>query len=426
MNYTEALKYIESTGKFGSRPGLERISELCRRMGDPQKGMKYIHVAGTNGKGSFCSMMASVLRAAGYSVGLYTSPYVKRFNERMSVDGVDISDAELGELAGLVRFHADKIPDNITEFEINTAIAFEYFRRHRCDIVVLEVGMGGRLDATNIIEQPLLSVITGIALDHTAYLGDTVEQIAWEKAGIIKSGAPAYYGGEDKTAEAVIRARAEELDVAYYAVNYTELTNIRTAFDGTYFDFGGEKDFHINLLGLYQPKNAASVISAVKILRARGLEITESALREGLESAVWHARFEKLCSEPLVIYDGSHNPQGMEAATESIRGLFGGQKVNILTGVMSDKDYIYMAGLLAPLADRVYTVTPDNPRSLPAADYAEVFRSLGADASAYDSLPAAVAAAVDDCKKTNTPLIALGSLYMYAEFTSALDAEMGR
>lgn len=421
MNYSEAVAYIESTAWMGSRPGLERIGELCAALGDPQCGMRFVHVAGTNGKGSFCAMTASVLREAGYRTGLYTSPYVLRFNERMSIDGVDISDDELAELTTLVEPLIERMESKPTEFEIITAIAFEYFRRHGCDVVVLEVGMGGRLDATNIIEQPLLSVITGIALDHTAFLGDTVEKIAAEKAGVIKPGCPVHWGGRDEAAGRVIADIAAARGADFRAVDYSRLSNVRPTLDGTTFDFDGLRDLRISLLGLYQPQNAASVVAAVPLLRERGLDIDEAALRRGLAATRWPARFERLRTEPVVIYDGSHNPQGVRAAVDSIRGIFGERRVALLSGVLADKNYRQMADMLSEVGARAFCVTPPSPRALPARDWATQLTERGIPAEAYGDMRGALAAAYAYCRAGGTPLVALGSLYMYADFRAALD-----
>lgn len=420
MNYKESVDYIESVLWMGSRPGLDRMKHVMQLMGNPQDGMKFIHVAGTNGKGSFCAMTESILRAAGYKTGLFVSPYVARFNERMRVNGIEITDYELAEITTYVRAYVDTLEDKFTEFELITAIGFEYFKRHQCDIVVLEVGMGGRLDATNIIKNPVLSVITGIALDHMAYLGNTVEKIAFEKAGIIKSGCPVHWGGRDISAEKVISARAEELGSPFQAVDYSALKNVRCSLFGSDFDFGGYKDLHINLLGLYQPENAASVLDAIPQLRKSGLNISDEAIRHGLKSTVWEARFEKLSDNPVVIYDGSHNPEGVEAAVRSIKVLFANEKVNILSGVMRDKDYNTIAKLLAPIARYVFTVTPTCTRSLPSAEYADVFRTLGIEADAFDTLDAGAKEAYAKSKAEGTPLIILGSLYMYADIKTAL------
>lgn len=420
MNYTESLEYIKSVGWLGSRPGLSRITELCRLLGDPQKELRFIHVAGTNGKGSFCAMTASILRAAGYRVGLYVSPCITRFNDRMSVNGEPVGDELLAELVTLVREKSESMDEPATEFELITAAAFEYFRREKCDVVVLEVGMGGRMDATNIIENPVLSVITGIALDHTAFLGDTVEKVAAEKAGIIKKGCPVHWGGKDEAAKAVIEAKAREMGSEFGEVEYEKLDNIRPSLEGSYFDYDGLCDLHIGLLGLYQPENAASVVAAVRRLGDRGFEISEDALRRGLSETRWPARFERLSTNPTIIYDGSHNPQGMAAAVRSIREIFGGEKVNILTGVLGDKDYRDMVEMLSTVCRKAFTVTPDNSRALSAENYAEVFRACGVPAEALVSIPEGVAAARDEAEKSGVPLVILGTLYMYSDIRAAL------
>lgn len=421
MTYTEALEYIHSISWTFCKPGLERIGVLCERLGNPQKNLKFIHVAGTNGKGSFCSMMDSILRKTGLRVGLYTSPYIRFFNERMCVDGVPISDGELAEITEYVRPIADAMEDKPTEFELITAIAFEYFRRHACDVVILEAGMGGRLDSTNIIRNPLLSVITGIALDHTAFLGDTVEKIAMEKAGIIKDSSPVLYGGTDASAGNVIRGVAEAKGSSFEVVAYEKLTNLRFHLDGTKFDFGSYEDLKIRLLGTYQPRNAAAVITAVELLRRGGLEISETALREGLSSAVWHARFEMLWKEPLMIFDGAHNPQGIASAVESIRTYFPNRKVYLLTGVLRDKDYTAIAADLSQVACRAFTLTPNSPRALSSEEYAETLRTAGIDAEAFVSLTDALRAAWGAAKADGVPLICLGSLYVYADLMEILE-----
>lgn len=414
MNYAQTLAYIHSINWCFCKPGLARIGELCEKMGHPEQGLKCIHVAGTNGKGSFCAMTASVLQAAGLKVGLYTSPYIRSFNERMQINGESISNDELIEITALVRPIADSMEDKPTEFELITAIAFEYFRRHRCDVVVLEAGLGGRLDSTNIIRTPLLSVITGIALDHTALLGDTVEAIAGEKAGIIKDGAPVLFGGEDDAAAAVIQKAALTRGSHFSRVDYEKLTNIRADLDGTHFDYDGRRDVYIRLLGLYQPKNAAVVLEAIRLLRAQGLHIPESAVYAGLQNAVWHARFEIVGRDPLILFDGAHNPQGIAQAVSSIRHYFGDEKVYLLTGVLRDKDYTGIARMLAKVADRAFTMTPDSPRALDAAAYAEVLRAAGIHVTAHDNIPAAFLAAKAAAKAAGKPLICLGSLYVYA------------
>ena len=414
MNYKEALDYIHSVNWTFCKPGLERITALCDALGDPQTGMRFIHVAGTNGKGSFCAMTAEILKSAGYKVGLFTSPYIKTFNERMMINGEMIGEQELADLTAYVRPIADAMADKPTEFELITAIALLYFRRHDCDVVVLEAGMGGRLDSTNVIREPLLSVITGIALDHMAFLGDTVEKIAAEKAGIIKDGRPVLYGGEDAAACRVIADTAAARGSAFHAVDYGALTVSRADLSGATFDFGVYKDVKLNLLSTYQPRNAAAVLTAVDILRAEGLCIPDSAVREGLATVVWRGRFELLADNPPVIFDGAHNAQGITAAVDGIRHYFGGQKVYVMTGVLQDKDYVAIAQALASVASRAFVLTPENPRALAGEEYAALLESNGVPSIAYPSVKETYAAAVAAARRENVPLICLGSLYTYA------------
>ncbi|MBE6535840.1 MAG: bifunctional folylpolyglutamate synthase/dihydrofolate synthase [Ruminococcaceae bacterium] len=414
MNYEESLEYIHSISWCFCKPGLERIGELCKRLGHPERGLKFIHVAGTNGKGSFCSMLSSILCKAGYKTGLYTSPYIRIFNERMCINGEPISDGELAEITTYVRPIAEDMTDKPTEFELITAVAFEYFRRNGCDVVVLEAGMGGRLDSTNIIRDPLLSVITGIALDHTAFLGDTVEKIAAEKAGIIKDTRPVLFGGEGESVYAVISDTAQKEGSKCYRTDYSKLKIKEATLQGTSFDFGTWSDMKIHLLGLYQPRNSASVLTAVDILRDGGLDISDDAVRDGLLAARWQARFEIIEKEPLIIFDGAHNPEGIDSAVKSIKHYFE-RKVYVLTGVLKDKDYDYIASRLSEIASAAFVMTPDNPRALPAKDYSDVLSKNGVECFIYDGVAEAFDAAKKKAHKDGLPLVCLGSLYTYCQ-----------
>lgn len=414
MTYEEALSYIHGVSWTFCKPGLERIRALCEALGNPQDGLRFIHVAGTNGKGSFCSMLSSVLREAGYKTGCYTSPYIKVFNERMAIDGEMISNDELAELTAYVKPIADAMTDKPTEFELITAIAFEYFHRHACDVVVLEAGMGGRLDSTNIIRDPLLSVITGIALDHTAFLGDSIEKIALEKAGIIKDGRPVLYGGEDAAAACVIEEVARARNSSFLSVDYSDLSCKSMTLEGSLLEFGDHKDIKIRMLGLYQPKNAAVVLSAVDLLRDAGMKISEQAVKRGLGAASWPARFEILSQDPLVIFDGAHNPQGIDAAVQSIQHYFKDQKVYVMTGVLRDKDYCVIARRLSEIASRAFVMTPDNPRALDGKEYASLLSSFGVSAKAYSSVKEAFDHAKQAALCDGIPLVCLGSLYTYS------------
>lgn len=420
MNYNEAIEYIHSVNWMFCNPGLDRVKTLCKALGDPQDSLKFIHVAGTNGKGSFCAMTDSVLRAQGYRVGLFTSPYIMEFGERMRVDGENISDDELCSLVEKVKPIADAMEDKPTEFELITALAFLYFAEKGCDYVVLECGLGGRLDATNVVKTSILSVITGIALDHTAILGDTHEKIAAEKAGIIKKGVPALWCGAHDGAERVIREKAAEVGARFERIDRSTMKIKRMTLDGTDFDFGEHKNMHIPLLGSYQPLNAANVLSAIDLLRGLGVEIGDEAIRAGLADVVWHARFEIINRSPLIIADGGHNPEGIDGAVDSIKQYFT-ERVGIVTGVMADKDYRYMAGRMAEVADKVFCLTPDNPRALSSEEYAKVFEDLSISAVACASVDDAVGKAMEWGREHNMPIICLGSLYMYGEIRGSLN-----
>ena len=420
MTYDEALEYIHGISWTFCKPGLDRIRTLCDGLGNPQDGLRFVHVAGTNGKGSFCSMLSSVLSAAGYRVGLYTSPFILRFNERMQVSGVPISDEKLAELTERVRPIAEAMTDRPTEFELITAIAFEYFRDAGVDLVILECGMGGRLDSTNIINNSLLSVITGIALDHTAFLGDTVEKIATEKAGIIKHGCPVLYGDTDGAVLSIIREKAMEAGSEVHTVDYARLNTRAADLDGSVLDFGGITELRLPLLGLYQPINCARVLSAVEILNDGGLEITEADIRRGLQAAKWPARFEIIDRDPLTIFDGAHNPEGISAAVKSIRHYFGTTGVVAVSGVLSDKDYEFIAGELAGVAKRVFTITPDSPRALSAEKYAECIRKNGAKATPTASVAEALDRAQEYAGANGLAVVCLGSLYTYGEVVKHL------
>lgn len=424
MTNEEALQYIHSMHRLGAHPRLDHTRALLAAIGDPQSRYRCLHVAGTNGKGSFCAMSEAILRAAGYRVGLYTSPYVKDFSERIRVNGENIPPQTLAEITELVRNAAEKLDTPPSEFELITVIAFEYFRRQRVDVVVLEVGLGGRLDPTNVIEQPLLSVITGIGFDHTAQLGNTLQAIAAEKAGIIKPRCPALFGGGSDSAGRTLATVAAAVRAPFQVVDGTRLKVKHMGLDGTVFDFGEMKDLHLSLLGTYQPQNAATVLTAMEILReSADMRISEEAIRQGLQNAVWHARFECLSTAPTALFDGAHNPQGVSAAVRSIQAYFPDTKVLVLSGVMQDKDFDAMIEGLKPVTAFAYTVTPSNPRALPAEEYAEHFHAHGIPAEAHASIPEAVSAAYAAAREQGLPLVCLGSLYLYRDIAACIEAE---
>ena len=319
MNAIEAIEYIHSVCWKGSIPGLDRTENLLKLMGNPEKKLKFVHIAGTNGKGSTAAMTASILQKAGYRVGLYTSPYIYRFHERMQVNGVEISDEDLAAVTEYVKPLAQSLEVSPTEFELVCCIAFEYFLRQNCDIVVLEVGMGGAFDATNVIECPEVAVITNIGLDHTDFLGSTVEEIAATKAGIFKEGGRAVIYRGSESVEKVFEDVCAQRNVSLKKANFDGLKLHACNLEGQTFDCGHRKDLFLPLLGVHQLKNAAVVLSIADTLVEQGWHISEEHIRDGLRFARWPGRFDIVGRDPLFIIDGGHNPQCIEALVLNIR-----------------------------------------------------------------------------------------------------------
>ena len=411
MTYNEALTYIHSICWKGSRLGLGRTRELLQKLGNPEKRLKFIHIAGTNGKGSCAAMLSSILEAAGYRVGLYTSPFINRFNERMQINHQCIPDGELAELTAYIRPFADGMADPPTEFELITALAMVYFARHQCDIVVLEVGMGGELDSTNIIDVPEAAVIMAMGLDHVKELGPTMADIARAKAGIIKEGGRVVSYGGNPEADAVIAAACREKNASLRQPDFAAIVPGDFSLEGQSFSYKGWHDLRIPLVGAYQMKNAAVVLETVEVLRQRGWHISDEAVVQGLKNTRWPARFEVLRRDPVFIVDGGHNPHGIRATAESLQRLFPGKKFTFVTGVMADKDVESILGLIVPLADQFFTVRPDNPRAMSAQELAERIRAMGAKATPCESVADGVARAVAAEGKDGVAC-ALGSLYM--------------
>lgn len=417
MDYKEALEYINGVSWLGSKPGLERITELLSRLDNPQSTLRYVHVAGTNGKGSISAMLASVLKKAGLKTGLFTSPYVNRFNERMQINGNQIEDFEVAKLVGEIKPHADAMDDHPTEFEMMTAAALLWFSRSKCDIVVLEVGLGGRLDATNVIPCPDCCVIANIGLDHTAILGDTLEEIAYEKAGIIKDGCAVVmyqqYGEVMEAVRDVCYERNAELTVP----DFDDIAPEFDSRDGQVFTYGGEA-YAIPLLGAHQLKNAATVLEVIEVLRRQGWSIEHEAVEAGLYAVSWPARFEIVHSEPWFVVDGGHNPQCAQALSECLQQYFPEGKRVLLIGVLRDKDYTKIADTLAPLFDAFVTVTPAINRALPAAELAKLFENRGCEVQAADTIEEGVRIAMDIAEELDGMVCACGSLYICGEIRS--------
>ncbi len=370
MDKQEAIEYMGTRSWQTSTRGLHRIKELLNLMGSPQEKLRFLHVAGTNGKGSVCCMLASVLTKAGYRTGLYTSPFVNCFNERMQVDGVSITDEELAELTQQVRNCAERMQEHPTEFELVTALGLLFFLKKQCDVVVLEVGLGGRTDATNIIASPQLAIVTTIGFDHTAELGNDLSEIAGEKAGIVKADTQVVSAPQKPKAAAVLQKQCDTLMVPLYTADMARLALLCADTHGQRFLWDG-KELNIHLVGEHQLENVAVVLTAIDCLKNQGFAIEDGAIKQGLYQAVWPARLELLCEKPVFFLDGGHNLQGAEMLAKSLKTLYPGRKWHFVMGVMRDKDWRGMLQEVLPLAEHVYCVASDRARALPAQELAQ-------------------------------------------------------
>lgn len=380
----DPIEYLTTSRWQTVSLGLSRTRELLARLGDPQDSLRFVHVAGTNGKGSTCVFIAQILEQAGYRVGLFTSPALYCFEDRIRVNGENISCDELTAITEEVKRKADVMEEHPTEFELLTAVAFCHFARKHCEVVVAEVGLGGRLDSTNVIAHPEVAVITPISFDHCAFLGNSLPKIAREKAGIIKPHVPCVSAPQEPCVAAVI----EE-------VSQKELAPLRTVDLDTleeetaHFSYRERHNLTLGLSGPFQLINAATALDTIDVLKQAGWNIPEDVVRKGLAQVSWPGRFEVVSQEPLIIFDGGHNVAGMEALVHSLEQAYPQHCRIALTGVLEDKAYEEMASLLAPVADEIIALTPPNPRALPAEDYARVLRCVQADAKCKHPVTAA-------------------------------------
>lgn len=440
----DPIAYINTPRWQASRLGLDRIRELLERLGRPQDRLKFVHVAGTNGKGSICAYLASILNAAGHRTGMFTSPYIERFEERIRVNSAMISPDELRDVTLAVREHAEAMAEETgghpTEFELMTAVALEHFARCGCDIVVLEVGLGGRLDSTNVIDAPEACVIARIGLDHTALLGNTLAAIAGEKAGIIKEGSAVVSWPQESEAMAVIEHAAAEHGCELRVPDFAQLEEgaIRWE-DGASpfrsFSYREWTDLRTGILGSYQPQNATVALEVVSVLRGRGWHIPDEAVRAGVARTRWPGRFEIVegDSSPdgfAIVVDGGHNPQGARALADSLAEVFPGRKPVFVVGILEDKDYPRMLEDVLPLGSAFVCVTPGNPRALPAHKLARAIRWTGQDLLGCSACVNPVVArdfedAIHRARELAGPdglICAFGSLYSVAALKEAVRA----
>lgn len=429
MTYEEAADYLKTAALRGSRLGLERVTGLCRLLGSPQDSLEVIHVAGTNGKGSFGAMLSAILTASGIKTGWFSSPALTGYTDHYRIGGECITEERFAELIDEVSGFAESMEDKPTEFEILAAAAYLLFRQENCGICIAECGMGGDTDATNVISSPLLSVITNVQHDHSGFLGSTIPEIAAHKAGIIKEGCPVIFGGSDREALDVVRRTASRKNAPLYLPDRDSLKVIKRDIYGTDYVWtsgNGSMTIKTGLTGEYQYSNLLNVLTAAELLRKNGTEIPDAVIADSLGMVRWHGRFEVLSRSPLVIFDGAHNPDGMRSAVKTMENCFGEQKAVIVMGVMADKDYRLYGEMLTGRAERIFTVTPDNPRALAADALADALCGMGLTAVPCTSVKEGTELALKAAGLSGAPVVALGSLYMYREFTEALDTLLSR
>ncbi|MBE5926851.1 MAG: bifunctional folylpolyglutamate synthase/dihydrofolate synthase [Lachnospiraceae bacterium] len=411
MNYIEARQYIDEAMTLGSVLGLSNIKELLNRIDNPQDKIKMIHVAGTNGKGSTIAYLNSIFMEAGYKVGRYISPAVFSYRERMQINRVNISKEEFADILSDMSMHISKMladgHSHPTAFEIETAIAYEYFYRNNCDVAIIETGLGGLEDATNVIKSPLACVITDISLDHTGVLGDTLEEIAMQKAGIIMEKSRVVLSNQREAVVSVVEDITHKMDGELYITG--KATDIVCEKGMTSFTYDEER-YDTHMLGTYQIRNAINAIETARILGVNEFDISGKDIYMGIKNAVWAGRFEKICDKPEVYIDGAHNPEAADRFVETLDKYFSGVKKIFIMGVLADKDYEEVVSKTVPYAEHIITITPDNIRALDGAELANVTSQYNANVEYQKDMKKAVKLAVKKAKKVKGMVIAFGSL----------------
>ena len=415
MNYQESEAFIHSFHRFTKEPGLNGIRTLLSLLGEPQKKLRFIHIAGTNGKGSTTVMCASVLREAGYRTGMFVSPYVLTFRERIQVDGQMIPEEEIAKLCEKIQLAVEKMTQSgiaPAEFEVVTALGMLWFAKQNCDVVCLEVGLGGRLDATNVIDQSLVSVICAIGYDHTQILGDTLQKIAFEKCGILKPGGICVsYPQQDPEALAEIMAQCAQKENRLIIPNAKSVEICTESILGSRFYYHG-LTFELPLAGRHQIYNFLTAFSAIEAVKLQGFAISDKNITDGIAKVVFPARMEQISVEPLVILDGAHNLQGCEALAKAMP-LTPKKKV-VIMGMLRDKDWLHAAARIAQEAEMFFAVSPENPRALPAGELAAAVEGIAGKVKAFSAIESAVDAALP-LLEGDAALFCCGSLYLASQ-----------
>lgn len=429
MDYKEARTYLKEVESRGSVLGLTGMKMLLSELGDPQDCLKFIHIAGTNGKGSALAYLSAILKEAGYRVGRYISPTIFSYRERIQVNEEYIGREELAALVETVKEAVGRVTEkggpHPTVFEVETAVAFLYFVRRQCDIVVLEVGMGGDTDATNVIKTTELAVLMPVSMDHMQFLGGTLAEIAAHKAGIIKPDIAVVCAPQEAEALAVIKKRAGEMRAKLFCVEPSGITDVTYGLEGQRFTYRGYAQLEIPLAGVCQIENAAVAVLAADVLRGLGWKITEEQLRAGLLNTVWRGRFSVISKRPLFIVDGAHNRAGAAALAASVGQYLKGRRITAICGVFQDKEYEEILRIMAPYISRMIAIrTPDNPRALPQEELARTAKKYMGQVQTADTIPEAVDLAFGMADQERDAILSFGSLSFIGDITRTVEEKV--
>lgn len=417
MNYEEAMEYLNESYKFSKKSGLDRMIFLMDFLGNPQDKLKFIHVTGTNGKGSTCSYISNILKNCGLKVGIFTSPYIHRFSERIKINNLEISNEEISNYISEIEQKTKELNDIPTYFEILTAMAFLHFSRNNCDIVVLEVGIGGLLDSTNIIKDSEVSVITNIGLDHKEILGDTIEEITKQKAGIIKQNGNVVLYPCDNYISSIINEVCLQKNANLYKVNLKNLENVRSSIYGQEFNYKDINNIKIGLLGDYQIYNALVAIETINVLIKKGYKITLENIKNGLINTRWPARFEILNKSPVFILDGAHNVQGVKSLVYNLKRYFNNKTVIFIVGALKNKDYKNFIDITKEIASIYLTITPKSYKAIDSKTLEQVIKNKGLNSKSFYNINDAIIYALNICNYENI-ICAFGSLYLAGDIRS--------
>ena len=419
MDYEKALAYIHNTLKFGIKLNLQNITRLLEKIGKPHKKLKFVHIAGTNGKGSVASFINSILVESNYKVGLFTSPYLQCFSERIKINNCNIPDNDIVRIVTLIKQKNEELVaegfNHPTEFEIVTALAFKYFCENDCDIVILEVGLGGRFDSTNVIEESEVSVITPIGMDHTKQLGDSLEKIAFEKGGIIKPYGNVIIYPQASEVENLLIDICRTKNASHKIINTQNIKIIEMGLEGTTFQLESGEEFSISLLGEHQVNNAIIAIETVNELIKKGYKITNDSIKQGLAKNYWPGRLEIISQNPLFLIDSAHNADGAKSLYNALCKYFGDKKYIFIIGVLKDKDVSGIFKRLLPLAHKAIAVAPLNNRALKVEDLAKEAKRYCKNTVISDTISKAIVDSIKECEEDNKMVCAFGSIYLIGE-----------